>query len=339
MKFKFTPSETFAEDAKRKFLAVFDARYPAKVSWLMFAMRMAAAAIAIAAIVTSGATVYADAANVPADSPLYPFKRLGENVQLAVAPQQEDASLQASFAARRVAEINDLQNRKPTSTMIAQLSKDADEAVDASIAAADKTKMEGGQLTALCTQLLSALVPTSTIGGAAATTTGTAPGLAVAAEAHEELHGNLNALDRFTRQCEGVSSGTVMSAGSGEGTGTAQENDNGKNGAIAATSGQGHAFIPSRDGILQSTSTFGAQATSGVKAFPGAREEEPSIPEVEARIRTYLQEHLYAPSSTGSATTTNEADLGAIMELHAGGQRNAGGQNSQDRQGGRSGGD
>ncbi len=188
MKFNFSPSPAFNDDAKRKFLAAFDARHPAPrpASWLAIMARVLAAALAIIAIGAGGATVYADAANVPADSPLYPFKRLGESIQLAAAPSEEHAALEASFAARRVAELNDLEQRHPTSTMAAKLSDDADAEVNASINDAEKADLGDGELAAVCVRLFAALASSST------TMTG-------------ELHGNLIMLGRFTARCEATS--------------------------------------------------------------------------------------------------------------------------------------
>lgn len=279
MKFIFTPSPIFKDSAKRKFLAAFDMRYPASegAPWLVLTARLLGAAFAIAAIVMSGATLYADAANVPADSPLYPFKRLGENVQLAVTPPQGDASLQATFAARRVAEITDLENRNPRSTMITKLSSDADNAVDASIVAAGDSNLGGGALTHLCVRLLSALVPSSTV-----------------TSTQEDLHGNLNLLDRFTSRCESAS-GTPQEAPRAVERPLLPEH--------STSSPPATSTLPGGEG--SEAATFRVASSSG--------EAPPNVPELETRIRNYLDTHVSASSSLDLLNPRGDAGQGAVI--------------------------
>lgn len=327
MRFDFEPARTFKDDARRKFLAAFDARHPGdrRTFWITTAARFLAAAAAIVAIVMSGATVYADAANVPAWSPLYPFKRLGENIQIAVAPPSEGASLQASFAARRVEEIGDLQNREPTSTMIGKLAGDANDAVDASISDAAKAGLKGEELTALCNKLLSTLVPSST-----ASTT--APG---------RLYGNLHALDEFVRRCDQtqtVSNGAghaAVEGGGGQGT---------------ATSGLPTKEMPetpttvNHPPFVQATSTAPTAPTGTLpsqtpgrsfetETSPGAAVSSsavtPNVPELETRIREYLRLHLPASDSLDLTTTTGRAIQSAVMELNGGNIQTSGGSGSK----------
>lgn len=83
--------------------------------------------------VAVGVSAYADNANVAATSPLYPLKRLSENVQLALTPTQGKAQLQATFAVRRASEIDALQTSNPTSTLIPQLTSDLDQDISSSL--------------------------------------------------------------------------------------------------------------------------------------------------------------------------------------------------------------
>jgi hypothetical protein len=159
------PRKEFTEKTKTAFLAVFDVAHPvgtaaasARATQNRFGI-FAKTAIAFAAILAifASASVYADTANVAADSPLYPLKRLDESVQLAVAPVPEKAQLQATFAARRANEIADLEARTPSSTQIASLSSDLNAALDSSLNDAQSANLSDGQLKTFCDKVLTAL--------------------------------------------------------------------------------------------------------------------------------------------------------------------------------------
>lgn len=65
-----------------------------------------AAGIAAALLfITSSASVYADQTDVSPESPLYPFKKLSENIQLSLASNKGKIALYEKFAERRVKEI------------------------------------------------------------------------------------------------------------------------------------------------------------------------------------------------------------------------------------------
>ncbi len=142
MKFDFSPSEEFARKAKERFLATFDARYPAARSAgaprFIFVLKAAAGIAAVFAVLLGGASVYADTRNVSADNPLYPLKRLTESVQLALTTPAAKPQLEATFAARRAGEITDLEDRHPTSTLLPKLASDLAGAVNASIGDAER---------------------------------------------------------------------------------------------------------------------------------------------------------------------------------------------------------
>lgn len=158
------PRAEFADRTKAAFLAVYDRAYPVSVSHVaqhfgIFVKALVAAG-AVAAIF-GGMSVYADTANVAADSPLYSLKRLGESVQLAVTPIQNRPQLEATFANRRVNEIADLETRKPSSTLIAHLSGDLDTALDTSLHDAEDAKLGDGKLTSFCDKVLSVIATTT----------------------------------------------------------------------------------------------------------------------------------------------------------------------------------
>jgi hypothetical protein len=131
------PRKQFMDDAKNRFLAAFDAQYGVR-SAPRAMHRMAGwakgliVAGAFAAVMVS-VSAYADNANVPADSPLYPLKRLSEDVQLALTPASGQAQFEVTLATRRANEIQDLSVRKPSSTLIAGLSVDFENAVSSSL--------------------------------------------------------------------------------------------------------------------------------------------------------------------------------------------------------------
>ncbi|HVN26673.1 MAG TPA: DUF5667 domain-containing protein [Candidatus Paceibacterota bacterium] len=133
------PDEAFVRRGKERFLAAFDARFGtrperAAAHGLPGWMRAATAVLAGAIFMVSVAA-YADAANVSADSPLYPLKRWSEGVRLALTPTNGQAQFEATLAARRANEIADLSTRKPTSSLISGLAVDFDDAVSSSLAA------------------------------------------------------------------------------------------------------------------------------------------------------------------------------------------------------------
>ncbi|HZQ45922.1 MAG TPA: DUF5667 domain-containing protein [Verrucomicrobiae bacterium] len=183
-----TPPEEFTTKTKHAFLAVFDATRRRGVAagavaarpWST-AVRVLLAGGALVAVLM-GVSAYADTANVPADSPLYPLKRLSENVRVALAAPEGKAELQVSLASRRAAEIEDISARKPTSTLIAHLDQDLNTDVDDSLVAAQDTRLGDGNLDTLCGRILS-VIATSSVA------------------LHEDSPLHLGALARFKHLC------------------------------------------------------------------------------------------------------------------------------------------
>ena len=133
------PREEFIAHGKERFLAAFDASALAsdrveRTAGMATFFKIGVVAMA-AVCVAAGMSVYADTANVSATNPLYPLKRLSENVQLALTPASQKAQLQATFAVRRVKEIDALQASHPTSPLIPALTHDLDSEISSSLAA------------------------------------------------------------------------------------------------------------------------------------------------------------------------------------------------------------
>ncbi|HVO28488.1 MAG TPA: DUF5667 domain-containing protein [Candidatus Paceibacterota bacterium] len=156
------PRKEFIKETRIAFLAVFGAAHPGARARFTAMARSFIAGGAIVALF-AGMSVYADTTNVAADSPLYPLKRLGESVQLAVAPASQKAQLQATFAARRAAEISALAAKNPSSTQIAGLARDLNDDVSNSAAAATQANLTDGALDQFCGRLASAVASSSFI--------------------------------------------------------------------------------------------------------------------------------------------------------------------------------
>ncbi|HUC01393.1 MAG TPA: DUF5667 domain-containing protein [Candidatus Paceibacterota bacterium] len=146
------PRKEFLTQGKQRFLAAFDAsplaagagaasgvRPSARLSgWTLF-LRVGTGTVAAIAIAFGMSAYAATAGNVSPTNPLYPLKRLVENVQLAVAPAQAKAQLQATFAVQRANEIDALQVQHPSSTLIPRLTVDLDSEISSSLAAASSS--------------------------------------------------------------------------------------------------------------------------------------------------------------------------------------------------------
>jgi Domain of unknown function (DUF5667) len=135
------PRKEFIERGRERFLAAFDASPlaaradGARGSRVTMFAKLGVGIVAVLCVAT-GFSVYADTANVSATSPLYPWKRLSENVQLALTiSASQKAQLQATFAVRRAQEIQTLQETQPSSTLIPRLTQDLDSDISNSLSA------------------------------------------------------------------------------------------------------------------------------------------------------------------------------------------------------------
>ncbi len=153
-----SPAPEFAEKAKTTYLAVFDAHHEIRSSRTPFLiMRVSLGAALVLMLLVGAGSVYADNTNVPADSVLYPLKRIGESVQLVAATDGTAANLQAEFAARRRAEITDLQSREPSSTLIAPLTHDFMVMATESLQGAAASHLHGHTLLDFCGRFAGAI--------------------------------------------------------------------------------------------------------------------------------------------------------------------------------------
>jgi len=156
------PEAEFIKKAKGNFLAAFDAHYGAVRPTYGFVFAMRAMAVVLVLFgATAGATVYADTQNVPVNSPLYALKRLGETVQLTLASPELRPQLEATFAARRVVEINALEQSHPSSTLIPALANDLDKEVNASIIDVSTSTGNSTEKVNVCGKVLSILSTSS----------------------------------------------------------------------------------------------------------------------------------------------------------------------------------
>ncbi len=161
---------------RRVFLAAYDRKFgTAAISPLRWAFvaRVAAGVLIMLGITGGGLSVYADANNVPANSPLYPLKRFNESVQLILSKREDKPQLQMQLAERRTKEIDALkkdeekQNSKipatkeANETLIHGLQKDLHEKIDGSIEDAEKPEFQKEKLSAFCEKFASTIVTSS----------------------------------------------------------------------------------------------------------------------------------------------------------------------------------
>ena len=146
------PREEFIAQGKERFLAAFDAsafaantrvRHSPRVEMFFKIGIGAMAALCIAV----GLSAYADTANVPVTSPLYPLKRISENVQLTLTPMSRRPQLQATFAVRRANEIAALQTSQPSSTLIPELTSNLDQDIQSSLGVSVSAAVEATSTT------------------------------------------------------------------------------------------------------------------------------------------------------------------------------------------------
>lgn len=177
------PRKEFITQGKQRFLAAFDASELARnaraaAARPIYSSTFFKIGVGVLALLCIGVglSAYADTANVSATNPLYPLKRIGESVQLALAPASEKPQLQATFAVRRANEIAALQVSAPSSTLIPRLTSELDQDINTSLGVAEATSSAQSTTTTTVTVIVptptssrpapaSASVPTSVIVG------------------------------------------------------------------------------------------------------------------------------------------------------------------------------
>ena len=110
------PRREFLPEARADFLRALSERHTAVpvsvsspvVGGARIMVRYATLVVAFMFALNGGAVVLADSQNVAPNHPLYPYKRLGENIQLSVAPAASRPALRSKFAERRLEEIKEV---------------------------------------------------------------------------------------------------------------------------------------------------------------------------------------------------------------------------------------
>jgi hypothetical protein len=280
------PRKEFIERGKERFLAAYDAsalahgaqdgaysynRQPARPAYITAFFKVGIGAMA-ALCIGVGLSAYADTANVPPTNPLYPLKRLSENVQLAVTPTPEKPQLEATFAVRRANEIEDLQTSQPSSTLIPKLTSDLDEDISSSLNMNDD-EGKSGRVHAGENFVVSA---TSTASSTALSTSTDSATIDIYCGAFDvstsgvfigRLESNLvlhpRALAEFDRQCgsgkdtnDNATSTSSINNGIGDGGGN--HGDRGDGG-----SGEGDATTTASTTIITGTSSLGGHIIIG----------------------------------------------------------------------------
>lgn len=118
LKRSFEPRKEFMESSREAFLAEVAKRrvapYAPQLAWHAFGMQVArysAVFASIALLGTSGLVAYADNRNVSVESPLYPLKRMGEQVRLTVVSAAKEPELRKEFAHRRANELAEIETK------------------------------------------------------------------------------------------------------------------------------------------------------------------------------------------------------------------------------------
>ncbi len=161
------PDKETVDSNKKAFLAHFDASHGTVAKrGLAFGLKVAAVTMVAVIALVSGASVYADTQNIPANSVFYPLKRLSESIRLALAKPQDKPKLQADLAERRVQEIDYLVQQKSSLKKVPQLENDLNSSLLKSIKYAKESGLSGTDLGSFCNQVSSIIaMPSSTAAG------------------------------------------------------------------------------------------------------------------------------------------------------------------------------
>lgn len=100
-------------------------------------LRYAMLVIVFMLMLHGGAVVLADSENVALTHPLYPYKRLGEDLRLSIAPVASRAALRSKFAERRLEEMQEAKKKTMKRQKLEVLNNDFKREVNAALASAD----------------------------------------------------------------------------------------------------------------------------------------------------------------------------------------------------------
>jgi len=108
------PDRAFLKSARTRFITLAQQQAGVRVGAIGYfrSFKYATVAIAVVFALTSGMAVFADANNVPANHPLYGFKRLSEQVRLDLSSPVQQVELHKTFAQRRLKEISELKTEQ-----------------------------------------------------------------------------------------------------------------------------------------------------------------------------------------------------------------------------------
>lgn len=122
----FEPHAVFLQQTRAFFIASIAGGEPVRLlrrAWWARGARSGFVILGALVVLNGGATVFAEAANVPPDHPLYRFKRAGEELQVMAAPMKTKLALHHKFARRRLEEIKAMQQFPHRNKKVATLSR------------------------------------------------------------------------------------------------------------------------------------------------------------------------------------------------------------------------
>lgn len=109
----FEPRKDFLEESRLLFIQKLkDHEIVTKKEFIRIpyirVLKYALASILLISMLGGGSIILAEKQNVGPDSPLYEFKKLGESIQVQLAPEEERPLLHKEFAERRLEELKQL---------------------------------------------------------------------------------------------------------------------------------------------------------------------------------------------------------------------------------------
>ncbi|MEK7503667.1 MAG: DUF5667 domain-containing protein [Patescibacteria group bacterium] len=106
---KYTkPNKEFSNESRSLFISKLKKRRVMAPAPFRRALGYSFASLILLSSLTGGAVVYAEKQDVAFNHPLYPMKRLGENIQVKLAPADKKPAIQDEIARKRLTEIKQL---------------------------------------------------------------------------------------------------------------------------------------------------------------------------------------------------------------------------------------